>query len=232
MIKDFDENLKQAFWIELIYGSSVVEGIKLTKAQVKDIVKHGHKSKLLLGNPSKHILQAFGQRVVLEKIEKWAKLKKPVTADKLREIHFLVFEKAEASAGRFRDFHIKLRSSALMPSFPFAISADIRDFNNWLVDFQKKLKPDKLEKIIYLVARTYHDITRIHPFSDGNGRCARLFVNLLLRKYNLPYILVPKVDNFKFMRKLLRTADMGNLNPLVSFQRKLLKKSMREVSNY
>lgn len=226
-----DKKLKQKFWVEFIYGSSVVEGIKLTKAQVKDIVQNGVKSKYLKNNPSKHILQALGQRQVLEKIEKWAKLKKPETADRLREIHYLVFEKADGSAGRFRDFHIKLRSSALMPSFPFAISADMRDFNNRLVEAQKNLKKDDIEGIINLIAMSYHGITKIHPFADGNGRSARLFINLILRRYGLPYILVPKVDNEKYMREVLRAADMGDLKPLIKFQKKLLQKSLKLVAS-
>lgn len=222
-----DKKLKEKFWVEFIYGSSVVEGVKLTKAEVKDIVKKGYKSKYLKGTPSKHILQAYGQRIVLGLIEKWAKQKKPVDIELLRYIHYLTFQKIDPQAGSYRDNFIKLRSSALMPSFPYVIAVDMRDFNTRFVGAQKKLTPDDLEGIINLIAMAYHGITKIHPFSDGNGRSARLFINLILRRYDLPYILVPKVDNEKYMREVLRAADMGDLQPLIKFQRKLLQKSMR-----
>lgn len=226
-----DKKLIEYFWTELIYGSSVVEGVKLTKSQVKNLVKLGRKS-LLLKNPSAEILQAYGQVVALELIEKLAKGKKPITVDILLELHNLVFASVDPHAGQLRQNHIKLRSSALMPSFPFAIAADMRDFNSWLIQEQEKLKPNNLREIVKLIAGVYHGITKIHPFSDGNGRSARLFVNLILRRYRLPYILVPKVDNQKSVRVVLRAADMGDLGPMIKLQQKLLNQSLGVVRNY
>lgn len=227
-----DKKLIEYFWVELIFGSSVIEGVKLTKSQVQNLVKLGRKSSLLKKNPNAEILQAYGQVVALELIEKLAKNKQPITVDILLELHNLVFASVDPRAGQLRQNHIKLRSSALMPSFPFAIAADMRDFNSWLVAEQTKIKQNNLGEIVKLIAGVYHGITKIHPFSDGNGRSARLFVNLILRRYNLPYILVPKVDNQKSVRLVLRAADMGDLVPMIKLQRQLLNQSLEVVKNY
>jgi Fic family protein len=217
--------LKKIFWVDLIYVSSVVEGIDLTRAQVEDIVKNEAKSKLLKTS-DENLLQAYGQLLVLKKIESWAKQKKPITTNCLLEIHQLAFGKIDPQAGNYRKGYVKLRSSALLPSFPFVIAADMRDFNSWLQHTQKKLDKNDLEGVIHLIAYSYHQVTKIHPFSDGNGRSARLFVNLLLRRYNLPYIVIPKVDNFVVMRKALRAADMGDLSLMIKYMEQFILESL------
>ncbi|MBI4208502.1 MAG: Fic family protein [Deltaproteobacteria bacterium] len=37
-----------------------------------------------------------------------------------------------------------------------------------------------------LSARLHHRLVWIHPFENGNGRWARLIMNIHLKKYNLP----------------------------------------------
>lgn len=220
----------QNFWIDVIFGSSVVEGDKLTRKQVADIVKNGKKSKLLRGSPNEDLLQAYGQSVALSEIEKRAKQNEPVTVRDLQELHFLVFESSEEGAGKFREHPIALRRTKLMPAFPFSISADLRDFNDWLISTQESLDRKNIKGVIALVAKCYHQITKIHPFSDGNGRISRMFINLLLRKYGLPHILVPKVDNEPKIREALRAADLGDIKPLEAFIDKLLKQSLKRTS--
>ena len=71
----FDEELRRNFFCNLIYASSVVEGVELSQSQVQQIVAQGHQSPLLKNHPSQHLLQAYGQLQALEQIEKWAKQK-------------------------------------------------------------------------------------------------------------------------------------------------------------
>lgn len=230
--KIFDERLREQFWLEFVYESSEVEEVELTKKEIKDLIENGSKSTLLQGNPRKALLQAFGQLKALELIEEWTKFSLPVEVDFLGQMHKVVFEGVDSGAGTFRKGYIRLKSSKLMPSFPFAISADIRDFNKWLLWKQVGLTTKNLDGILDLVTRSYHSITKIHPFEDGNGRTGRLFINLILRRYELPYVLVPKVEKFQEMRQALRSADMGNFVHLDKMFNSLLAQSLRKVINY
>lgn len=232
-LDEYSSQLKNHIFVDFIYTSSVTdrESMNLKRSDIQDIVQKGANSKLLKNNPQKEILQAYGQKYALEQIEKWADLKKPITVDNLLVLHHMVFAAIDYKAGKFRSHYVQLRNSALMPSFPFAIHADMQDFNVWLIQAQKELKSDT-QAIIKIVAKVYHEITRIHPFSDGNGRTARLFINLILRKYRLPHICIPKVDNDPHMRIALRQADMGELTLLEQFIAKLLRQSQMMVSGY
>ncbi|MDO8452620.1 MAG: Fic family protein, partial [bacterium] len=204
---------------------SAVEEIDVTEKEVEDIVKKGNKSKLLLNSPSHGILQAYGQKVALDRIEKWAREKNIITTNHLLELHNIIFVKIDPNAGRYREKFVKLKGSALQPSFPFALAADMRQFNDWLIKEQKVIDSEDVNQVILFISTLYHEITRIHPFADGNGRTGRLFVNLFLNRFGYPPILIPKVDNVKAMREALRKADMGDLSELVELNKQFLRKS-------
>lgn len=215
--------LKQKFFRKLIYVSSAVEEIDITEKEVEDIIKNGNKSKLLLNNLSDGILQAYDQKTALDRNEKWARDKSVITTGYLLELHNIVFAKIDPKAGRYREKFVKLKGSALQPSFPFALAADMRQF--------KVIDPEDVNQVILFISTLYHDITKIHPFADGNGRTGRLFVNLFLRRFGYPPILIPKVDNVKEMRSALRRADMGDLSELVNLHRSFLGQSYNLLKN-
>ena len=226
----YTKQLKFEFYKKLIYVSSAVEEIDVTEKQVEDIVKNDHRSMFLQNNPTEGVLQAYGQKMALDCIEKWAKEDCLITTNYLLELHNVVFEKIDPKAGRYREKYVKLRDSELQPSFPYAISGDILEFNDWLVKNQALVDTDALDSVVEFISTVYHDVTRIHPFSDGNGRTARLFVNLFLRRFGYPPILIPKVDNDETMRLALRMADMGDIQPLVKMNRKFLTDSVNLVT--
>lgn len=216
---------------KLIYTSSTLEGIEISKAQVRDIVRNGSKSKYLNNNPANSLLQAYGQKQALDLIEIWGKSKKVINTKHLLEIHYTVFNKIDSKAGRYREAFVKLTSSKLMTSFPYSISSEMYEFNNWLLFWQKENKSPDIRDIVILTAKCYHEINKIHPFIDGNGRSARLFVNLLLRKYKYPYIVIPKSRKTIVMKEVLKQADAGDPTGIVKFFSNLLNTSLRSVKN-
>lgn len=50
----------------------------------------------------------------------------------------------------------------------------------------KELDRDGLQAVIELAAWTHCEWIRIHPFSNGNGRTARMLANAVLMRYGLP----------------------------------------------
>ncbi|MDP3998460.1 MAG: Fic family protein [bacterium] len=221
---NLNQKTKEDFFVDLIFLSSVCEGVQVKKGEIEEVVKGPKK-----GSQRPEILQAYGQKEVLGKIEKWAQRKSPVTIDYLLKIHKITFGKIDLSAGSYRTGYVKLRNSALMAALPFSINQEMHQFNQWLTQEQKNIKGSDKKRIILLTAKSYHEITRIHPFNDGNGRSARLFINLLLRKYDLPYIIIPKTAKVEKMKTALREADMGEIGHLVNFIGELLKESQKRI---
>lgn len=67
-----------------------------------------------------------------------------------------------------------------------------------------------------LASKVHYELVRIHPFTDGNGRVARLVMNLILMRNKFP----PTVIKFSAREKYystLEVADEGDLKPFFSF---------------
>ena len=56
----------------------------------------------------------------------------------------------------------------------------------------------------------------IHPFIDGNGRCARLLVNLFLMRNGYPSIIIKKVERKQYINYIERWRK-GDKSPLENF---------------
>ena len=76
----------------------------------------------------------------------------------------------------------------------------------------KKLKLHPIKKSAYI----HHELVRIHPFWDGNGRVARLLTNFYLMKKGYPPIVIQKEDRKNYY-KSLNKADHGDLSQFATF---------------
>jgi len=59
-------------------------------------------------------------------------------------------------------------------------------------------------------------MVRIHPFDDGNGRGARLLMNLIFIKKRLPPAII-RNERRRLYLDTLAKADKGDLEPFVRF---------------
>ncbi len=75
--------------------------------------------------------------------------------------------------------------------------------------------PDDLS-VIEMAAVLHYKLVEIHPFVDGNGRTARLVMNLFLMKHGFPITIVLKNDRKKYYQTL-KEADKGDTKPFIDF---------------
>ena len=65
-------------------------------------------------------------------------------------------------------------------------------------------------------AKLHHGIARIHPFTDGNGRAARLAMNFVLLAAGYPPISIP-TDLRQAYYNALEAADSGDFQTWLDF---------------
>ena len=85
----------------------------------------------------------------------------------------------------------------------------------------------KLDTII-VAALAHYNFVRIHPFSDGNGRGARILMNLILMEAGM----IPAVVQKKNRREYLNTielANQGDLAPFVQFISRSIYETVKSV---
>jgi Fic family protein len=82
--------------------------------------------------------------------------------------------------------------------------------------------------IIELSAILHHKLVAIHPFWDGNGRTARIIMNILIMNAGYPMAIILKNDRQRYYR-VLAEADKGDYKNLCEF---LAQSTIRSLNIY
>ena len=85
-----------------------------------------------------------------------------------------------------------------------------------LVDWYRK-KEDEGEHPVITAATFHYRFVRIHPFDDGNGRMARLLMNMILMKHGYTVALIPREERGEYINTLERTDKSEELTEFISY---------------
>ena len=101
--------------------------------------------------------------------------------DYIKNIHFLALKDVYAFAGNFRTVNIS-KQGFMFPAARF-LDQSMQEFQTEILN---KLLNEyvKLDSVLFIedLARVHAELLYIHPFREGNGRTARVLLNLMLRK--------------------------------------------------
>jgi len=177
--------------VELTYTSNAIEGNTLTRLETAIVLDKGL---TIGGKPLKDHLEALGHKDALHFIRSIADQPQPVHEVDVRALHQLVLQRADPrEAGKYSEHQRVIKGSAAVLPSPWEISALMTEFGRWLSAVTPG--PDAaFEAHLRLVL--------IHPFSDGNGRTARLLMNLLLLKDAYPPVIIGPEDRTEHIESL------------------------------
>jgi Fic family protein len=191
-------NLEHAHDIELTYTSNAIEGNTLTASETMQLIEHGV---TVGGKPLKDHLEAVDHHEAVRYVRQLARSTTPITETDIRGLHRLVMLRSQPdAAGRYADQGRFVVTDAGRRAFPSAaeVPALMGACAAWLRD-----APDTPE-----TAFTAHRrLVNIHPFNDGNGRTARLLMNLLLIRGGYPPVAVRPADRAAYIEALQTQAD-------------------------
>jgi Fic family protein len=106
----------------------------------------------------------------------------------IREIHSLIVKDIKQDGGQYRNSTVALSGVDFVPPQPHTVPA-------FMEQFSQEIKIAAIDRSPLEFAATVHTkFVWIHPFSDGNGRTARLLLNACLLAYQLPVIIVNFAD--------------------------------------
>ncbi len=211
------ERLRRQFAIELAYNSNAIEGNTLTLRETQLVIEEGITIK---GKPLREHFEAINHQKAFEFLQGRVKKKTRINEDVIKEIHGLILTGIDESiAGVYRNCNVRILGAIKSPPRYEKVRGMMKEF----VDYLNK-NPEKLN-VIEMAAVIHYRIAEIHPFTDGNGRCARLLMNLYLMRHGYPITLVLKVDRKKYYDRL-RDADKGDLKPFVDFIGRNVERSL------
>lgn len=183
-------NLNDWFSIELTYTSNAIEGNTLSRAETALIVEKGL---TVEGKTLSEHLEAVNHAQAFKYIATLTKLKRgDLTQQSLLELHRLILQKIDdTNAGRYRSVAVRIAGSrAVMPN-PMKVPHLMDEFMTWLTKIQGHE--------LMIAADAHFRLVSIHPFVDGNGRTARLLMNLLLLQAGFPPAIIRKEDRKRYI---------------------------------
>ena len=168
--KSIMSRLQEQMLIEWTYNSNGIEGNTLTLRETKLVLMEG----ITVRNKSlTEYLETINHRDAIEFVEELATSKRKISERNIREIHSLILKEIDSdNAGKYRDMNVRITGSAHSP--PEAIKV-----KELLGKFSKKTLNSKEHPVVE-AALAHYGLVSIHPFVDGNGRTARLLMNLIL----------------------------------------------------
>src|SRR6202790_3115246 len=170
-------NLEHYYDVEITYTSNAIEGNRLSPVETTLVIEQGV---TISGKPLKDHLEALDHYDAIRYVRELAREKIPLTESDVRNLHRLVVLRSRPDiAGRYADVARYVRTESGRHEFPSPaeIPALMGNFAKWL-----SAAPDTPENAFMAHRR----LVEIHPFNDGNGRSARLLMNLILIRGSYP----------------------------------------------
>ena len=180
--------------MHIIYNSNAIEGGTLTLEETSVILSKG------LSAGGKSIMEQF-QIVNHAKAWDWVLERSSHEGKLLGEedvlmVHRILFTGIDTeTAGAYRTQPALVKNSDVNLPEPDRVSKLMRDFMHW-THRAETLHP------VELAAKVHFGLVSIHPFMHGNGREARLVMNMLLLQHGYPPALLLSSDRERYLKSL------------------------------
>ena len=198
------ENIKTMHDVELTYNSNAIEGSTLDYAETKIILLD---RLAIAGKTIKELLYVINYKSAIDYIEEIAKNKtKSIKRDYVFEIHKIILRGIDdANAGHY----IVQGSNKHKFPEPSKVKILMDNFYLWLKE-NKNMHP------VLLATEAHYRLVSIHPFIDGNGRCARLLMNLILIQNGYPPAIIKMAKRKEYINAV-QNADNEKMDECYNF---------------
>ncbi|MCX6814714.1 MAG: Fic family protein [Candidatus Aenigmarchaeota archaeon] len=211
------EKLKNQFAIELAYNSNAIEGNTLTLRETRLVIEEGI---TISRKPLREHFEAINHQKAFEFLEGLTKKESRITEQTIKEIHRIIQAGIDDEyAGRYRDVNVRILGAVKSPPRFEKVPEKMKEFVKRISS-----NPDRLNRI-ELAAYIHYGLVEVHPFTDGNGRTARLLMNIFLMRHGYPVTMVLKVDRKKYY-DCLKKADQGDMKRFTDFMGRNVERSL------
>lgn len=171
------KSLQETILLEWIYNSNAIEGNTLTISETK-VVLEG----ITIGGKSiREHLEVINHRDANVYLEELVKNKEPISEWVVKNLHRLILKTIDdENAGVYRQENVLISGASHRPPQHFLIKEQMEQLIDNYNNQWQNLHP------IHRAALLHGEFVKIHPFVDGNGRTARLIMNLELMRCGYP----------------------------------------------
>jgi Fic family protein len=202
-------NLDEVYRVEWTYNSNAIEGNTLSLLETKLVLEQG----LTIGGKKlREHFEVINHSEAISYVQDIVHRSIELTEHVIKSVHQLVLTNVDdTNAGRYRTINVFISGSPHTPPHYTLVPEQMEQLLQWYEEHKDILHP------VDLAAEFHFKFVYIHPFSDGNGRTARLLMNLILMKHGYPPAIVKAASEARldYYESLEEASMNGNLNPFL-----------------
>lgn len=214
--------LRKQTRINSIHSSLAIENNKLSLNQVSDVIN----GKMVIGHQKdiQEVKNAYKAYEMLTQVN-------PYSIDDLKKVHGVMTFLTVEQSGEFRTGPEGVFDGDncifICPPEEMVISL-MNNLFKWLNDNIDKIHPLILSSIFH------YEFVFIHPFSDGNGRMARLWQNVILYNWKDLFEYIPIESNIHkyqddYYKAIADCNNSGNSNEFINFMLRMIDDTLDEL---
>ncbi len=175
--------IQDYYRVRLTWTSNALEGNSLTESETKVLLEDGL---TVGGKPLRDVFEAVDHAKAYDFMFSVLQNRR-IDEQTVLKMHGLFYQNIEPEyAGRYRDVRVLLTGSQYPVATPEKIQKEMDGLFAWVQKERDAYHP------VEFAAQLHKRFVFVHPFKDGNGRVARLLMNLaLLQDGYLPAVVPP-----------------------------------------
>ena len=196
--KSLLKQIREYFRIGLTYSSNALEGNSLTETETKVVIEDGI---TIGGKPLKDHYEAIGHSEAYDLLYRLARSKE-ITEKHIKDLHRVFFFRIDPkNAGKYRRQRVLITGTEFLPLPPEKVPALMESLAQEILRLRKKYHP------VHFAGFLHRELVTIHPLIDGNGRTARLLMNLALLQDGYPIAIIPPILRANYLDALRKSQE-------------------------
>lgn len=199
-------NLHDDLVLRWTYNSNAIEGNTLTLKETKVALE----GITVGGKTMREHFEAINHRDAIFFVEGLLQQNATLSAWQIKSIHQLILKNIDdKNAGIYRRVNVTISGAEHVPPDALHVESEMNRFIDWYQNQASALHS------VERAARVHADFVKIHPFVDGNGRTARLLMNLELMKSGFPPAVLPVEKRLEYYEALDCANTKNNYGPFL-----------------
>lgn len=208
--------------IKSIHSSLKIEANSLSLSEVRDVIN----GRTVIGNQNEiqEVKNAYNAYEKIEEIN-------PASITELKKIHGIMTYKTVEESGVFRKGEEGVFSDGkciFVAPPPHMVPELMENLLHWIKNKEGNVHP------LIIAAVFHYEFVFIHPFSDGNGRMARLWHTVILYRWRKVFEYIPlesQIEKFQddYYDSIAKCHINGNADVFIEFMLEMIDKILDEV---
>lgn len=218
----------------LVTHSTAIEGSTITELENQIMFDHGVSIK---GKSLEEQSMNLDLKAAYDKAIEYARNHAPVTVELLRGLSALVMKNTgkeyktalgdfSSAKGEIRLLNVTAGIGGRSYMSYNKVPAKLEEFCRNLNESRKRASAMSVDELYAITFDAHYDLVTIHPWADGNGRMARLVMNMLQFEFGLIPTKILTEDKEEYIKALVETREEEDIQIFRTFMTSVMEKNL------